>query len=321
MRLRSFRARLLIGSLLWTAGLLSLMHLLSMMLIIALPGMRGQPHHLMVILGVIFAFTGLAIVRGSLTHLTRLRARLGDVHEGRAQRVEGEYLTEITPLVDDLNALLAHRERVVRRALTTAADLAHGLKTPLAILAQEAERAEAAGQHELAATIAQQVERMRRQTDYHLAHARAAGSGASQGARSYVRVAAERLARTMLRLHDRTIALDVPEDLVVRCESEDLEEMLGNLLDNACKWTRTSVALHASRDGDRVVIDVDDDGPGLEPSMREHVLQRGIRADEDMPGSGLGLAIVRDLAELYGGAITLDESPQGGLRARLTLPG
>ncbi|HEX7809550.1 MAG TPA: hypothetical protein VF608_12510, partial [Thermoanaerobaculia bacterium] len=227
MRIRSFRARLLIGSLLWTAGLLSLMHMLSMMLVIALPGMRSRPHHLMVILGVTFALTGLAIVRGSLTHLTRLRARLGDVHEGRAQRVEGEYLTEITPLVDDLNALLAHRERVVRRALTTAADLAHGLKTPLAILAQEAERAEAAGQHELAATITQQVERMRRQTDYHLAHARAAGSGASQGARSHVRVAAERLARTMLRLHDRVIAIDVAEDLVARCELEDLEEMLG----------------------------------------------------------------------------------------------
>lgn len=321
MKLRSFRARLIVGSLLWTGGLLAFAHLAMMHLMNYFPRMNRTDHHTMLLLGALFALMGIALLRGSLTELKRLRARLNDVRAGNAQRVDGEYLSEVTPLVDDLNALLAHRERVVQRALATAGDLAHGLKTPLAILAQEAERAEASGQHELASTITQQVERMRRQVDYQLAHARAQGAG-SQGAHASVRVATERLVRTMQRLYaDRNLAftVDVDDAIHVRCEPHDLEEMLGNLLDNACKWTRTSVAIHATRDGDRVLIDVDDDGRGLDPSMRERVLQRGVRADEASPGSGLGLAIVRDLAELYGGSITLDASPRGGLRARLTL--
>ncbi len=320
MKLRSFRSRLLLGSLLWTFGLLAFAHLLLLTLMRFFPAMGRTDHHMMVLIGLVLAVAGASLLRGSLTQLQRLREKLIDVRAGRAPRIDGEYLSEITPLVDDLNALLEHRERVVRRALATAGDLAHGLKTPLAILAQEAERAEAAGQHELASTLAQQIERMRRQVDYHLAHARAAGSGASQGARANVRVAAERLARTMQRLHQRDVEIDASEELHVRCEIEDLEEMLGNLLDNACKWTRSRVVLHASQEGDRVVIAVDDDGSGIDPSLRERVLQRGVRADEAAPGSGLGLAIVRDLAELYGGSISLESSPLGGLRAKLMLP-
>jgi signal transduction histidine kinase len=318
MRLRSFRARLILGSLLWTAGLLAFAHLLILSFMHVFPALGRTDHHTMVLLGAILAIAGVALLRGSLTQLQRLRERLSDVREGRSPRIDGEYLSEIAPLVDDLNGLLDHRERAVKRAMTTAGDLAHGLKTPLAILAQEAERAEAAGQHELASTIAQQVERMQRQVDYHLAHARAAGSGASRGTQTQVRAIAERLARTMLRLHQREIELYVGDDIHVRCEPQDVEEMLGNLLDNACKWTRTRVVLHAAAEGDRVQIDIDDDGPGLDPSMREHVLQRGVRADEAAPGSGLGLAIVRDLAELYGGSVTLEASPMGGSQARLT---
>ncbi|HEY8461934.1 MAG TPA: ATP-binding protein [Blastocatellia bacterium] len=105
-----------------------------------------------------------------------------------------------------------------------------------------------------------------------------------------------------------------------RGQREDLDEMLGNLLDNACKWARSRVRLTCSKVGEQVVISIDDDGPGIEPSMREAVLRRGVRADEAAQGSGLGLAIVRDLAEIYGGSISLEESPMGGARARLTLP-
>ena len=147
---------------------------------------------------------------------------------------------------------------------------------------------------------------MRRQIDYHLAHARAAASGATPGARCAVPASAEGLARTLLRLHaDRGLAIEV--DVVpahaVRGEREDLDEMLGNLLDNACKWARSRVVdRRRPPAGATIVITVDDDGPGLEASMREAVLQRGVRADEAAPGSGLGLAIVRDLAELYGGS-------------------
>jgi signal transduction histidine kinase len=233
------------------------------------------------------------------------------------------YPSEIQPLVDDLNALLAHREQMVRRALAKAGDLAHGLKTPLAVLAHEAERAACDGQAEVAAAIDSQVERMRRQVEYHLVHARAAASGATPGARCPVVSSAEALTRTMLRLHDArgvTIDVDVAADHAVRCQREDLDEMLGNLLDNACKWARSRVRIASSRANGAILIAVDDDGPGIAESMREAVLQRGVRADEAAPGSGLGLAIVRDLAELYGGSIALDASRAGGVQASLRLP-
>jgi signal transduction histidine kinase len=129
--------------------------------------------------------------------------------------------------------------------------------------------------------------------------------------------------RALHRLHAaRSLTIDVraPADLIVRCQREDVDEMLGNLLDNACKWGRSRVGLSASASDAVVVIDVDDDGPGLEAEKREAVLQRGVRADEAAPGSGLGLAIVRDLADVYGGTIALGPSALGGVCARLTLP-
>jgi len=160
-------------------------------------------------------------------------------------------------------------------------------------------------------------------TDYILAQARAAASGAAPGARATILESANGLARTLMRLHaDRgvTIQLDVAPDHIVRGQREDLDEMLGNLLDNACKWARARVVVSSTVQNGRVSVTVDDDGPGIEPSMRQIVLQRGVRADQAAPGSGLGLAIVRDLAEVYGGSIALDRSPLGGLRAALQLP-
>jgi signal transduction histidine kinase len=207
--------------------------------------------------------------------------------------------------------------------LTKAGDLAHGLKTPLAILNQHAESAQASGHAELAQGIKQQVERMRRQVDYHLAQARASASGGNPAARSHVLTSADALARTMMTLHaDRKLVVDVQasHDHFVRVQREDLEEMVGNLVDNACKWAKSRVEIRSSQDAGRIAIIVDDDGPGLDPSLRESVLQRGVRADEASPGSGLGLAIVRDLVELYGGSIALGSSPLGGLRATLLLP-
>jgi signal transduction histidine kinase len=266
---------------------------------------------------------GFALVRRALVPFDRIRRRLSQVRDGTERQLSGAYPSEVQPLVDDLNALLEHRERAVARAVSKAGDLAHGLKTPLAVLAQEAERTEAAGHHDLAATMSQQVERMRRQIDYHLAHARAAASGATPGARCSIVASVEGLSRTLLRIHEsRGIAIDVniAGDHSVRGQREDLDEMLGNLLDNACKWAKSRVAIDASSSGAAVVITVDDDGPGLEASMRDIVLQRGVRADEAAPGSGLGLAIVRDLAELYGGSISLGAAPMGGLRATLQLP-
>jgi signal transduction histidine kinase len=205
-----------------------------------------------------------------------------------------------------------------------AGDLAHGLKTPLAVLSQEAERAEQSGHTDVATSVGHQVERMRKQIDYHLAHARAAASGAAPGTHCAIKPSADALARTLLQLHaERGIAVDirVADHHTVKCLREDLEEMLGNLLDNACKWSRTRVTVSSCDDRTGfTMITVDDDGPGLAPPMRDRVLQRGVRADEAVPGSGLGLAIVRDLVEVYGGSIELGTAEAGGLSARLRLP-
>jgi len=325
--MRSFRSRLVVGSVLGAVGLLPVVHIASIYLMREYPLVfrRDDFHSLFgfTTFGFAFIVFGLVQVWRSLAPFGELRGRLGAVRDGADKQIGGQYPTEIQPLVNDLNALLDHREQMVTRAIAKAGDLAHGLKTPLAVLAHEAERAEAAGQHDLAASIGHEVERMRRQIDYHLAQARAAASGAAPGARCAVQESAEALSRTLRQLHaDRglCIGFTAPADCVARAEREDLDEMLGNLLDNACKWAKTKVALDASRHDRRIVITVDDDGPGLAAAMREKVLQRGVRADEAAPGSGLGLAIVRDLAELYGGSIALDASPLGGLRARLELP-
>lgn len=327
----SLRSRVLFGAVLWTAGLFAAGVIISTAIMLRYPGypriLHGTAYsHATVvsIFALVCLVAGFSLVRSGMSPLQHLRVRLSAVHRGRERLVEGTYPAEVQPLVNDLNALLDDREQRVKRALAKAGDLAHGLKTPLAVLSQEAERANAAGHHDLAATMSQQVERMLRQVEYHLAHARAAASGTAPGARCPILASAEGLARALHRLHaDRgvTIDVDVAPEHTFRGQREDLDEMLGNLLDNACKWAKTRVAVASSQNDSVVVITVDDDGPGIAPSMREAVLQRGVRADEAAPGSGFGLAIVRDLVELYGGSVALSDAPAGGLRARLELPG
>jgi signal transduction histidine kinase len=342
--LPSLRSRLLLGSILWTVGLLPFAHVFSVGLIIRFPHTVGMPRVIFVsnpahtqdvlkmallhyggtlALAVVFMVAGFLLIRSGLSPMNRLRTRLAAVHSGSQRRVEGSYPTEVQPLVNDLNQLLDHREEAVRRAIAKAGDLAHGLKTPLSVLTREADCARAAGQIEIANAIGEQVERMRRQMDYHLAHARAAAAGAALGTQCALLASVEGLARTLQRLHaERGVTIDsaVAPDHVVRAQREDLDEMIGNLLDNACKWARRRVSIASEKQNSTIVILVDDDGPGLAPSMREAVLQRGVRADEAAPGSGFGLAIVTDVAELYGGSVALEESPMGGLRARLQLP-
>lgn len=322
----SLRTRLMVGALAWMMAVLVAVVAGILRLTRNHPelAMRHATHIALGIAAVAFVVGGLFLVRRALAPFRSLRAGLSLVREGRGQRIDGDYPTEVQPLVNDLNALLEDRERAVERALTTAGDLAHGLKTPLAVLAQEAEQAGAAGHHELAATLGQLVERMRRQVDYHLARARATASArAAPGVRCAVLPSVEGLVRTMRRLHagrELTIDADVSPAHEIRGRREDLDEMLGNLLDNACKWARSRVAISSAIDNAVVSISVDDDGPGLDPSMRAQVLQRGVRVDQRVRGSGLGLAIVSDLAELYGGSVTLETSPLGGTRARLELP-
>jgi signal transduction histidine kinase len=328
--LSSLRARLFLAAVLWTVGLSTAAVILSTWILLRHPrypvvlhGTAMSHGQLLTVLALVCMVVGLWQVRRGVSPLNQLRERLLQVRDGRERRIEGRYPVEIQPLVDDLNTLLDHRERTVARAIAKAGDLAHGLKTPLAVLAQQGDRASKDGHDDLATTIKQQVDRMRRQVEYHLAHARAAASGAIPGARCSVRESVDGLSRTLRQLHagrGLEITVIVDANHVVRGQREDLDEMLGNVLDNACKWARGRVSVASAETGPRVVITVDDDGPGLAAAMREAVLQRGVRADEAAPGTGFGLAIVRELADLYGGSISLGDSPLGGLRARVELP-
>lgn len=327
MRPRSFRGRLLAGAFAWSLGLLVLA---SAGLAHAVDNHPGAPrvvhgvlqHPLTTAFMIACMVIGLLQVRSALSGLDRVRRELAALHEGREHRLGGTFPSEVQPLVTDLNRLLDQRDQSVQRASTAAGNLAHGLKTPLAILTVEADRAAADGHTEVAASIHQQVDQMRRQVDYHLARARAT-SGQASGARSALRESVDGLVRTLTRLHAaRDLAIDVQIDpaLSVRALRADVDEMLGNLLDNACRWGRSRVVVAAAASAGAIVITVDDDGPGIEPKMWDRVLQRGVRADESGSGSGLGLAIVRDLAELYEGSIVLARSPMGGLRVVLALP-
>lgn len=326
---RSLKGRVIIGVLLWTMGLVSLAGVVITYLVSVRPRHIVFFHwpftHLIfvAVLTVVLLLGGLFYFRHGVSPITQLRRRLAAVHAGHSRRVEGEFPSEIDPLIEDLNVMLEHHEQAIARAQSKAGDLAHGLKTPLAVLAKEAADAAAAGHTTLADSIRQQVDRMRRQMDYHLAHARAAASAATMNARAIVAESVDGLVRTVARIYaERGLAIDadVNPEFVVRAQRQDLDEMVGNLLDNACKWARSRVVVGASADGTSVRIVVDDDGPGVPAPQRADVLKRGVRADQTAPGSGFGLAIVNDLAEIYGGSITLADSPLGGTRAILVLP-
>lgn len=274
---------------------------------------------LLILLGLL-ALAALAQVLVGLAPLRALQRALNDVREGRAQRLQGNFPSEVQPLINDFNQVLATNAEVVERARTHAGNLAHALKTPLAVLAQAA----SAGAADLPALVQAQVAVSRRHIDAHLSRSRVAASLKLPGQRAPVATVLAGLMRVMERVHaERGLSLELtPVDpaLSFAGEEQDLQEMLGNLLDNACLWARSAVRIGAARDGKQVVITVDDDGPGISAEQRSAVLARGARLDESAPGSGLGLAIVADLARLSGGDIALERSALGGLCARLSLP-
>ena len=330
----TLRARVLLGAVLWTVGLVAVLgvafpffffhrdHRPRVVTFVTSPAIAF--HSVILLIGAFACLAaGFALLRAAVSPFDAMRTRLAEVRKGTARELRGDYPSEVQPLVDDLNAMLAHNERTVARATAKAGDLAHGLKTPLAVLSAEADRLAAGGEKEAAEVVAAQVARMRRQVDYEIAHAGAAASGAPLRGRSSVAEAAEGIARALRRLHAERridIAAEVAPERSFRGRAEDLEEMLGNLMENASRWASSRVSVACTEAGGRLTITVDDDGPGIAPALRESVLRRGVRADEGAPGSGLGLAIVRDLAELHGGSIALESSPAGGLRARLELP-
>ena len=259
-------------------------------------------------------------VRIGLQPLRRVQESLARIRSGAAQRLEGRFPREIAPLAVELNSLIEHSVEVVGRARTHVSNLAHYLKTPLTVLATEAE----ANPGPLADTVHRQVTAMRRQVDHYLTRARTAGAVNVLGNRTPVAPVLEDLARVLRRIHAERgieIAVSCPAGLNFRGERQDLEEMAGNLIDNACKWARGRVSVEAGRDaGAFFRIVVEDDGPGLDARDRARVMERGERLDESVPGSGLGLSIVRDISKLYRGGLELGRGSLGGLSAMLTLP-
>jgi signal transduction histidine kinase len=263
-------------------------------------------------------------VKIGLLPLRQVSEALTRIRDGKARRLDGRFPTEIAPLAGELNSLIQHSEEVVGRARTHVSNLAHFLKTPLSVLAAEAEAHEKdASAGALAEMVKRQVFSMRRQVDHYLSRARAAGSLDVLGNRTQVAAVMDDLSRVIARIHAaRGITIDAQcaDELYFRGERQDLEEMLGNLIDNACKWARSRVRVRGEKAGGRLFLTVEDDGPGLSAEQRSQVGERGERLDESVPGSGLGLAIVRDISKLYGGFFALDESSLGGLLARLELP-
>jgi len=261
-------------------------------------------------------------VRSGLKPLFDLRDRVADVREGRAGQVDGVYPSEIQPLATELNSLITHNKDVVERARTHVGNLAHALKTPLAVLQNEAESSKKTSSE----IVSRQTETMKKQVDHHLRRARAAARGQAIGVSTDVTDTLGGLARTLARIYgykNIDFDIDLMEGLVFRGEKRDLEEMAGNLMDNGCKWTKSSLEARSfvdPEDETNFVVVVCDDGPGMAEDQYVEALKRGARLDEATPGSGFGLAIVDDLAKAYKGSVALGKSDMGGLKVTLTLP-
>jgi len=275
--------------------------------------------------GLLFLAVGLVLVvfvqvRVGLQPLFMLRREVAAVRTGQAERLVRDYPSELEPLAQELNALVAHDQEVVERQRTHVGNLAHALKTPLSVMLAEAERHPGP----LAEVVDRQAEAMRGQVDHHLRRARAAARSQSLRERTAVAPVLEELSITLERIfQDRKVEIDwrAPDDLCFQGERQDLMEMIGNVLENACKYGRGRVRAVADiGDARRLSLVVEDNGPGLPDGRHAEVLKRGARLDESAPGSGLGLSIVDELARAYGGTVTLGDSIWGGLKVTLELP-
>ena len=287
-------------------------------------------------LELIIAFATLAIalaigaaiqVRFGLRPLRLLQRELVSIRRGDRDRIGAHYPTEVAPLADELNLLISANRDILERARTQVGNLAHALKTPLSVIVNEADAAPSP----LAEKVSEQTRIMRDQISFYLDRARAAARAGALGSATHAAPCVDALLRTFTKIYgERGIRFSggVGKDVRFLGEKQDLEEMIGNLLDNAGKWAKSQVTIvyeiepAAGATGRALLrVTIDDDGPGLAPALRAQATERGKRLDETKPGSGLGLSIVTDLAAAYGGSLRLDDSPTGGLRAELRLPG
>jgi signal transduction histidine kinase len=280
---------------------------------------RSQTLLVLLVVGGMLAIGSAVIARMALRPVGRLRASIEEIREGEADRVGGQYPVEIAPLADEVNELLRSNAEIIDRARNQVGNLAHGLKTPLAVLRNEAENSYS----ELAVVVGEQTDKMNEIVSTYLDRSRLAARTAVVGRRADAGALIERLSRVMSRLHPE-IDIDVAAQEGApwfRGEEADFEEMAGNLIENACKWAKGAVRIAVASGGEAgLMVTVEDDGPGLTDEEAARVLQRGVRLDEKTPGSGIGLDIVQELAGVYGGRLELGRSDLGGLRAILHLP-
>ena len=286
---------------------------------------RGQTLIVLGAVAIMLAVMSTIVARLALRPLGRLRREVERVREGEAASVTGSYPAELAPLSEEINELLRANAQIVERARNQVGNLAHGLKTPIAVLRNEA--AATSGKNGLAKVVSSETEKMSQLVTTYLDRARLATRSAVVGKKADATHVMLRLTRVMQKLNPRvTIAMVRPDASLpwFRGDEGDLEEMAGNLLDNACKWAKSSIGVTvvAERaDGvANLLIKVDDDGPGLTEGEAQKVLRRGVRLDEKTPGSGLGLDIVKELVDVYGGSLQLKRSVLGGLLAELRLP-
>lgn len=284
---------------------------------------RGQTLIVLGAVGAMLAIMSGIVARFALRPIGRLRRAVEGVREGEVERVEGQYPREIAPLAEEVNELLRSNTQIIERARSQVGNLAHGLKTPLAVLRNEA----SAGGKELATVAISETDKMSDLVSSYLDRARLASRTAIVGRKANAFAVIDRLARVMAKLHrDRDIDFSQPEsnEFWFRGEEGDLEEMAGNLLDNACKWAKSKVRVTIKKTendaGKSLVIEIEDDGAGLTEQEAVKVLERGVRLDEKTPGSGLGLDIVKELVDIYGGTLALTRSSMGGLKVALQLP-
>ena len=298
---------------------------------IIIAGDAGQIHREIIgfarVMALVFVIMGLGLaltifiqVRFGLRPLQVLHAEIADIRDGRRQRLSSHFPDEIRPVVEELNQLLRANRDVVKRARTQVGNLAHALKTPLAVLINEA----ATRDTDLARLVVEQAAHMREQVELYLDRARRAALVGTLGVTTPVRETLQPILNALKRIYrDRNVHVEVecPSTLLFRGEKQDLEEMLGNLLDNAFKYGHGQVHVKCTLNNQQLIITVEDNGPGLTEQQREQAMQRGQRLDESGPGSGLGLSIIKELAAMYKGDLKLSVSALGGLKAELHLPG
>jgi len=280
------------------------------------------------VLGGLGLFLVIAIIMQitfGLYPLARIRNVLGRIRSGQQKRLQRSFPPEVLPLVDEVNAVLDHNDEVVRRARTHVGNLAHALKTPLAVIANEAALSK---DKKFAALVSRQVSRLQRHVEHHLVRARVMGRARGSGVQTNVAEAVAAIVRSIKRIHsDEVLKIEqkIGNDIVFWGHREDLDEILGNLIDNAAKWCHGHIRISATNplQGEFetfILIDIEDDGPGVSKENLRDIFERGARLDETKPGTGLGLSIVRDIAEMYGGRVVPGKSDLGGLKLCVILP-